>query len=259
MTSIIFWNCRGARKKQTEHFLRSIVGGSEVMFVGLVETMVDEISRKDVNALVGPCWDFAHFPASWRSDGLLVLWRNDKIQFEMVRMFDQALVGHLVFPNCEKWCLAVVYAGKDYHTRRGLWEVLSSCIDAELPVIVGGDFNCCLDQSEKKGGRRFGFSIVSQEMVALLIDNDLHDLGFTGLKYTWSNNNSKIWVWLDRVLMNSVGIQLAPLVSVRHLLCVASDHCPLLLRLANVTPNSCCRRIRFEDTWRTYPAAWKLV
>ncbi|XP_020688962.1 uncharacterized protein LOC110104278 [Dendrobium catenatum] len=262
MTSIIFWNCRGARKKQTGHFLRNIVCSNKVMFVGLVETMVEDMSRKDVDALIGPCWDFVHFHASGRSGGLLALWRNDKIQFEMVRMFDQALVGHLVFPTSEKWCLAVVYAGKDYHTRRGLWEVLSSCIDDELPVIVGGDFNYCLDQCEKKGGRRFGFPVGAQEMAAFLIDNDLHDLGFIGPNYTWSNNktgNSKIWVRLDRVLMNSVDIQLAPLALVRHMLRVVSDHCPLLLRLACVTPSSGCRRIRFEDTWRTYPATWKLV
>ncbi|KAI0491478.1 hypothetical protein KFK09_025738 [Dendrobium nobile] len=74
-----------------------------------------------------------------------------------------------------------------------------------------------------------------------MVDNDLHDLGFLGLRYTWSNNkngSSKIWVRLDRVLMKSEGLRLAPLVIVKHLIRIASGHCPLLLNFTPITRNS---------------------
>ncbi|XP_020698647.1 uncharacterized protein LOC110111215 [Dendrobium catenatum] len=140
--------------------------------------------------------------------------------------------------------------------------MLGSSIDANLPVIVGGDFNCCLNQREKKGGRRFGFPVGSQEMAAFMSTNDLHDLGFTGPSFTWSNNktgNSKIWVRLDSILLNSSGLDLVPLATVKHLIRLASGHCPLLLQQFESPPNRPSKWIRFEDTWRTYPATWKLV
>ncbi|KAI0523387.1 hypothetical protein KFK09_005782 [Dendrobium nobile] len=157
MSSIIIWNCRGARKKQTGHCLRSLIGGNEVYFVELVETMIEDISRPEVDTLIGSCWDFFHFPANGRSGGLLALWRRDITQFEVIKTMDQVLVGHLVLPNSQKWAIAIVYANKDYHARRILWNMISSSIDADLPVIVGGDFNCCLGQSEKKGGTRYSY------------------------------------------------------------------------------------------------------
>ncbi|KAI0503978.1 hypothetical protein KFK09_014925 [Dendrobium nobile] len=214
MSSIIIWKCRGARKKQTGHYLRSLVVSNEVIFVGLVETMIEDISRTDIDRLIGPSWDFFHFPVVGRSGGLLVMWRQDTTHFEVVSTMNQAIVGHLVMPNLQKWGIVLVYASKSYHSRRMLWSTIGSSLYAELQMIVGGDFNCCHDQSEKKGGRRYRYSVGAQEMTTFLVDNDLHDLGFVGPKFTWTNNktgNSKIWVRLDRVLMNSEGLRLAPL------------------------------------------------
>ncbi|PKU65420.1 Putative ribonuclease H protein [Dendrobium catenatum] len=73
-------------------------------------------------------------------------------------------------------------------------------------------------------------------MAAFLVDNDLHDLGFVGPRFTWMNNkvgNNKIWVRLDRILMNSEGIRIAPLSTIKHMVRLATDHCPLLLNLAS--------------------------
>ncbi|KAI0488433.1 hypothetical protein KFK09_028264 [Dendrobium nobile] len=240
----------GARKKQTGYYLRSLIGNNEVMFVGLVETMIEDISRSDVDRLIGPNWEFFHYAAEGRSGGLLVMWRQDTTHFEVVSTMNQAIIGHLVMPNLQKWGIVLVYASKSYHSRRMLWSTIEASFDAELPMIVGGDFNCFLDQSEKKGGRKYSYSVGAQEMATFLVENDLHDLGFMGPKFTWTNNktgNNKIWVRLDRVLMNSEG------------LLIASDHCPLLLNLTSNPPKSGSRWYRFEDIWMSYPATWKLV
>ncbi|KAI0498728.1 hypothetical protein KFK09_019620 [Dendrobium nobile] len=262
MSSILFWNCRGARKKQTGHYLRSLVGSNEVIFVGLVETMIEDITRTEVDRLIGSNWDFTHFPAAGRSGGLLALWRRDTTRFVVVSMMNQAITGYLVMPNLQKWGIALVYASKYYHSRRLLWDTISSNLDVDLPMIVGGDFNCCLDQSEKKGGRRYTYSLGAQEMAAFLVDKDLHDLGFVGPRITWTNNkvgNNKIWVRLDRILMNSEGIRLAPLATIKHLVRLALDHCPLLLNLTSSSLRSMNRWYRFEDIWMSYPTTWKLV
>ncbi|XP_020680822.1 uncharacterized protein LOC110098346 [Dendrobium catenatum] len=123
---------------------------------------------------------------------------------------DQVLMGHLLLPDSQKWTIALVYACKDYHGRRILWDTIGSSINADLP-------------SNNKIG------------------------------------NSKICVRLDRVLMNSEGLWLAPLATVRHLLRIASNHCPLLLNMSPISPRPRSKWIRFEDICMTYPATWRLV
>ncbi|XP_028556656.1 uncharacterized protein LOC114581196 [Dendrobium catenatum] len=212
--------------------------------------MIEDITRTEVDRLIGNNWDFFHFPAVGRSGGQLALWRRDTTQFVVVSMMDQAIVGYLMLPNFQKWGIALVYASKSYHSHRLLWNTIGSSLDVDLPMIVRGDFNCCLDQSEKKGGRWYSYSVVAQEMAAFIVDNDLHDLGFIGPRFTWTNNkakNSKIWVRLDRVLMNSEGLRLAPLATIKHLLRLSSDHCPMLLNLMFTSLRIGNRWYRFED------------
>ncbi|XP_020682983.1 uncharacterized protein LOC110099979 [Dendrobium catenatum] len=262
MSSILFWNCRGARKKQTGHYLRSLISNNEVNFVGLIETMVQDFSRLEINKLIGCNWDFFHVPAVGKSGGMLALWRKDTVQFEVVMTMEQEIVGNVVLPNLQKWGIVIVYASKEYHTRRLLWNQIGPLVSSDLPIIVRGDFNCCLNQGEKTGGRKFSYTIGAQEMADFMFINDMHDLGFMGQKYTWSNNkssNSKIWVRLDRVLMNSIGLRLAPLATVKHLIRIASYHCPLMLNLAPNELKNGTRWLRFEDIWITYPATWKIV
>ncbi|XP_020699751.1 uncharacterized protein LOC110112018 [Dendrobium catenatum] len=216
----------------------------------------------DVNRLVGGDWDYLHCPAVGNSGGLLALWKKDVMKFEVMATDEQVLIGKVLLPNLQEWIVAVVYAKKDYHACRSLWNVIGNFINGNLPVIVGGDFNCCLDQSEKKGGQKYKYTVGAQEMSAFLVDNDLHDLVILGPRYTWSNNktgNSKIWVRLDRILMNSEGLRLAPLVTVKHLVRLASDHYPLLLFLAPTLQKPEGRWLRFEDIWMSYPVTWKIV
>ncbi|PKU60148.1 hypothetical protein MA16_Dca027900 [Dendrobium catenatum] len=182
MSSIIFWKCRGARKKQTGHFLRSLITGNEVFFVSLTETMIEDITRMEVNVLAGANWDFLHFPANGRSGGLLALWCRDCSLFVATRMMDQALVGHLVLPNRQNWTVAIVYGGKNYQCRRYLWEVLSSCIDADLPTIVGGGTSTdALTRVRSVGGVDLGFP-----------------LGLKRCRLSWWITTYMIWVSLAR-------------------------------------------------------------
>ncbi|KAI0497164.1 hypothetical protein KFK09_020386 [Dendrobium nobile] len=256
------WNCRGARKKNTGNFLRHLVACNEVGLVGLVETKVEEISRLEVDRLVGREWDFFHHPAVGRSGGLLLAWRRDILKVEVVVATDQCVIGQVVLPSLVRWNVALVYGHKDYHVRRQLWETLGSVLSPDVPTIAGGDFNCCISQDEKKGGKRFRLSAGAQEMMTALSQLDLHDLGFSGPRYTWSNNKegaSRIWVHLDRILINSDGLKLAPFASVKHLNCLASDHCPLLLQLGLEQRHPSPKWLRFEDIWTSFPASWRVV
>ncbi|XP_020684462.1 uncharacterized protein LOC110101038 [Dendrobium catenatum] len=225
---------------------------NEVLFVGLTETKVETFDHADVDRLVGHGWDFFHQPAVGKSGGLLAIWRREVLKFDVAAATEQCLTGRETLPNLQTWKVALVYANKDHLIRRQLWEAITSSLPGDGPLIVGGDFNCCLSQEEKKGGKRFRFSVGAQEMLDFMNNADLHDLRFYGPKFTWSNNkegNSRIWVRLDRFLMNSEGLGLAPFATVRHLNRLASDHCPMVLDLGGTGVAASFWWTRFEDAY----------
>jgi hypothetical protein len=58
------------------------------------------------------------------------------------------------------------------------------------------------------------------------------DIGYIGLDWTWERklaNNEYVRVRLDRALATVEGCSMFPMASLRHLIAVKSDHCPLLL------------------------------
>ncbi|KAI0496464.1 hypothetical protein KFK09_022781 [Dendrobium nobile] len=261
MESIIFWNCRGARKREASLYLREVVKDYKGFFVGLTETKISSFDRSDVNQIIGNEWDYFNHPSSGTSGGILILWKKDFASFEMVDHSLQVVVGQLNINALGKWNIATVYGGKDAQTRRSLWSKLENYMSADEPCIIGGDFNCILSKEDKRGGKRFYLSKGSKDMKNFMINNDFHDIGFVGPRYTWCNNkegNSRIWEGLDRCLLNSKAIHNVPMAKVRHLPRIASDHAPISINLVEYQ-NQKSSFFRFEDTWKTYPATWNII
>lgn len=62
MTSKNFWNYRVSRRRKRDNYLRQLVGDHEVSFVNQLETKM-ELSRKEVDKLIGTNQNYAHQPA----------------------------------------------------------------------------------------------------------------------------------------------------------------------------------------------------
>ncbi|XP_020680369.1 uncharacterized protein LOC110098015 [Dendrobium catenatum] len=229
MNSLLFWNCRGARKKEASLYLKEIVRDHGVCFVGLMETKLSSIDRTDVDFLIGKDWDYFHFPDVSTAGGIMVLWNSKSVSFTVERSDSQVVVGSLHTPSLGVWKVATVYSSRCNNERRILWSMLeNSLMDSGHAIVVGwgGDFNC-----------------------------------FVGPSFTWCNNkdgSSRIWERLDKCLLNSSALQLMPFGKVKHLARVASDHSPIVFNMdaRKINRN---KSFRFEDTWRSYPAAWSIV
>ncbi|KAI0488429.1 hypothetical protein KFK09_028260 [Dendrobium nobile] len=259
-SSLAFWNCRGARKRKASLYLKEFVKEYGVCFIGLLETKVSDFDRKDVDQFIGTKWDFVHVPSEGLSGGILILWKSNVSSFHVLESTSQVIVGDLEMLNVGVWRIASVYAKKDSYVRRMLWEKLEFYNSKEIPMIIGGDFNCILSSEDKRGGRRFNISLGTKEMKIFLANNDFHEVNFVGPKFTWCNNKKgvdRILERLDRCFINTAAISSKNRFFVRNLARVASDHCPILL---NFTVQQASKKImRYEDVWASNKASMAVV
>ncbi|KAI0524481.1 hypothetical protein KFK09_003851 [Dendrobium nobile] len=226
-----------------------------------METKLSSIDRREIDHLIGKDWDCWHHPAVGTSGGILVLWNRLLVSFDVKETSSQVIVGNLLIPNLGIWKVATVYGSRCCGERSNLWKHLEKCMENSFPAIIGGDFNCILNKEEKRRGKRFLFSKGPKEMKDFMMNSNFHDIAYIRPRFTWCNNKegtSQIWERLDRCLLNSFAIQKLPLAAIRYLARVASDHSPIVLKLdASVRFKS--KVIKFEDTWRSYPACKSIV
>ncbi|MDD0148594.1 hypothetical protein PSY31_23175, partial [Shigella flexneri] len=85
------------------------------------------------------------------------------------------------------------------------------CRITSHPLLIGGDFNVVASPEEKLGRR--GINLPNTEaFLDTLRECRLTDAGFSGSKYTWSNNRTgtaKVLKRLDRLLLSEAWIATA--------------------------------------------------
>lgn len=117
---------------------------------------------------------------------------------------------------------------------------------------VMGDFNCILNETEKRGGPKPQLSKIL-EFRECLDQCQLMDLGFAGHPFTWTNRRFGIFFIcerLDRAVVNEEWCNFFPSAKLYHLSTSSSDHSPILL-------NTHDRDIRKPKIFR-YEIAWSL-
>ncbi|XP_028548825.1 uncharacterized protein LOC110093604 [Dendrobium catenatum] len=259
-SSIAFLNCRGARKIRASLYLKEFVKEHGVIFIGLLETKVTYFDGKDVDQFIGYEWDFFHVPLEGLSGGILMLWKSNFASFQVLEFSSQFIMGDLEMLNIGVWRIASIYGNKDVYVRRMLWEKLESFTSKEIPMIIGGDFNCILSCDDKRGGRRFNLYLGTKEMKIFLTNNDFHEVGFVGPKFTWCNNKKgveRILERLDRCFLNPAALSSKNRFFIRNLARVASDHYPILLNF--IVHQASKKILRFEDVWASNKASMAVV
>ncbi|XP_028550013.1 uncharacterized protein LOC114579474 [Dendrobium catenatum] len=176
--------------------MKEIAKDFGVFFIGLLETKITSFERKEVDLLIDTEWNFYCVPSEGLSGGILVLWKVNVASFQILESSSQLIVGDLEVHNKGTMRIASIYGSNDVYRRRWLWERLEFFADKELPIVIGGDFNCILSSDDKRGGKRFQLSLESKEMKTFLANNDFHEVGFVGPKFTWCNNKQGA----DRIL-----------------------------------------------------------
>ncbi|KAK9683154.1 hypothetical protein RND81_10G119900 [Saponaria officinalis] len=143
--------------------------------------------------------------------------------------------------NEEGWWKGIgIYGWPELCNKYKTWDMLRSlCYGDNIPTILFGDFNEILSNNEKEGGA----------FRNALDDCALHDLGFTGNKFTWQRGKEvgrMIRERLDRAVHNFP-------------ICY-SDHAALLI-MDNPPQKICHKRknFKFEPFWLSDPECKGIV
>lgn len=127
------------------------------------------------------------------------------MNIEVVSKYNQVL-NVLVKPeNGRPWFLSVIYASPNPLYRRDLWfylRLLGNIMTA--PWVARGDFNQVLEASNKQCGQ--SINKTQTDYMREVVDTcNWLDLGFQGLKFTWTNGckgTSNIKERIDQVWCN---------------------------------------------------------
>lgn len=120
--------------------------------------------------------------------GLWVL--LDSVQVEILELASMEQEIHVLVKELSSnnsWLLFAIYACPRYPERKLLWENLSTIATSHsFPWILVGDFNKVLTGEDKLGGRAINIHR-ALKFKECLDKCRMIDLGFAGLRYTWSN------------------------------------------------------------------------
>lgn len=143
--------------------------------------------------------------------------------------------------------MTVVYAKCDKQLRNLMWDDLRETAGTiNGPWGFVGDFNVISNVAEKLGGRDFRVE-ESLDFISYLSDCEIHDGGYVGSGFTWTDNRdppNTIWKRLDILVYNAEWFDLFGGTSVTHMSRSCSDRSPLLIACGSI-PSEHVRYFKF--------------
>lgn len=247
------WNCRGAGSSLTIPCLKEVIHLHSPNIIFLCETknqkkFLNGFKRKigfEEMALVDPVG---------KAGGLAVFWKKATNVLDVLSTpFTLELMLNIDNDAGTWWCI-FVYASTDDNMRKNQWDFLTnrSKIWGKNKVLIG-DFNDIISNDEKWGGRvrpNWTFS----DFKGFINNNELLDIGFEGLPWTWSNlweGDGEIKQRLDRALASEEWCEVFKDARVTHFEVEASDHNILLLE-TEPRIRKPKRRFHFDSRWLQY-------
>ncbi|WVZ52430.1 hypothetical protein U9M48_003485 [Paspalum notatum var. saurae] len=223
----IAWNCRGLGNSRTVRELSGFVRLYHPQLVFLSETRMNAARARNLVWRLGLRNSLA-VGSNGLSGGIALFW-DDSVSVTLLgqsERFIDVLIKEC--PDQPAWRATFVYGEPRVENRRAMWDTLRNLFDIwEGPWLVFGDFNEAMWQFEH-------FSETPRperqmlDFREVLSHCDLHDLGFSGLPWTYNNNQSGRRN--VRGVANAAWSTSFPNASITHVNSACSDHKVLVLR-----------------------------
>ncbi|KAI9096000.1 hypothetical protein K1719_026147 [Acacia pycnantha] len=183
MSSLLFWNSRGACGRSLFQNIKVVCNSSKPCFLFLSETKSENEANFFCLRALG--YDGSAFmPSSGRSGGLMAVWKKDQIDVVVLRKEKQFLHFQCSFPRKDVFFFTAVYVLPRPALKQILWQdilALSSYIHG--PWVLAGDFNDISSSDERTGGVGVNVSRINL-FHHRLSSCQLSDLGYHGPKFT---------------------------------------------------------------------------
>ncbi|XP_021979588.1 uncharacterized protein LOC110875692 [Helianthus annuus] len=246
--NILSLNIRGIIGGAKASWVKEIKKSNNIGAIALQETKLESVSKE---GLVG-YWDdknfeFASAASVGLSGGLVWIWDpeifkvEETIQNRCYLIIRGSLVGSGAFLN-----LMNVYAPQSVVAKRHLWDNISARIDEfEGKRVVVLDFNVVRSVEERRNSQFK--AACAENFNNFIFEKGLQEYPMQGRKFTCIRNNGRKLSKLDRFLVCSEIFNSWPQACVRVLPGRYSDHCPIILEVANL--NYGPRPFRVFSSW----------
>ncbi|XP_022014092.1 uncharacterized protein LOC110913577 [Helianthus annuus] len=227
-------------------WISSIRVANEIGFVMFQESQLESM----LNVNLDRFWGRGDFDVDWvdatgRSGGIVSMWDKKVFHKLSVHKHRNVLVVHGFLKNSGvKVGMVNVYAPQKIEDKRVVWLELDRILQQDSSYwIVGGDFNCVRDRSERKSSK---FNAASTNEFNEFLDGaDLHEYGLRGRKFTFVSGNKCSRI--DRIFVSLNFLNKWPNAEYRALARGKSDHSPLVLKVEyrNYGP----KPFKFFNSW----------
>ena len=249
---------RGLNKTGRYECLKDFINLNFLDFVGIQETKKDSFHqpylegiRKNFN------WNF--LPARGTAGGVLVGINSSKFDILSWDIRNFCVAMH-IRNSCDNlsWRLVTIYGpAYDEHKQEFLEELHNIMENWDGPTLLGGDFNLIRSISDKNNDNiNYHWSDSFNDWINQW---NLIEIKNPSRTYTWTNNQEQpVMAVLDRVLTTTDLEAHYPLISVKAIPRVGSDHVPLVVNFGtshNPKPYLFC----FEKWWLTQEGFHDLV
>ncbi|XP_071918974.1 uncharacterized protein [Coffea arabica] len=227
----VVWNCRGSGSPLTVSQLEEVVRLHSPELVFLAETKNKKFVMNKIRMRLRYDSLFVVDPIG-RAGGLAVIWRKD-LEVKRVLFTDFTIEWNVEGKGTEEdWWFVGIYASSSYQLREQQWKTIEHRTNIwGRNWILAGNMNDLLSSGEKWGRKQRSdrsFRIFRN----FVNNNQLIDIGFEGIPWTWCNNwdeEGEVRERLDRILCSRDWSRDHGRAKCVHIQNEASDHCMLLL------------------------------
>ncbi|KAK4384715.1 Retrovirus-related Pol polyprotein from type-2 retrotransposable element R2DM [Sesamum angolense] len=232
---IRFLNIPGLKTTWKDHqvTVRDLVSEFRLHFTALLETRVMPSNVCRVQTGLLPRWRW-FVDYSGPGNRIWIAWNDDFIDVDILNIGSQFVHCRVHMHDIHEHILiTVVYGANEVSARRELWQGLTElAVSADLPWLVGGDFNAVLDMSEVSGASG-DIRVAMHEFNDCIIQTGLISLPMQGERFSWHNcstDGRSLWKRLDRMFVNDAWLEQWPNLFYTCLTPRTSDHSPLVLK-----------------------------
>ena len=255
--NIIIWNSRSSLKPNFQKYVNELAHNHNPAIMVVMETKIGgDQAKAIINKL--PFDRAIYFDTIGYARGLWLLWNSDRVEVSLISKTEQEI--HATVKVCASdfsWILSTVYACPRFEERSIIWNNMSALAELHsMAWVITRDFNKPLVEDDKFGGRALSMNR-SLQFKDCLDKCNMVDLGFSGLRFTWSNGrelSALIQERIDKFFVNPDWHSNFPEAKVTHLTRCHSNHCPMLLETAQHYQLQLPRPFRFQSCWLSDPS-----